>query len=431
MSPRRPRLYGPLAGLALLLATLGPLTASCGRQDAGERARLSVWAHAGQPGEREALARVLSAFNARQDTLELELTFLPEGGYNAQVQAAALAGQLPDVLEFDGPFLQTYAAAGHLQPIGPLLPDSLRADLLPTLIRQGSYGDSLYAVGQFDSGLGLYGRRSLLETAGARLPAGPADAWTVEEFDALLGRLALGDADGAVLDLHLDYRGEWYTYAFLPWLWSAGGGLLGPGPQARAVGTLDSAASVDVLTRLQRWLQDGRVDPDVDGAAFTGGRVALSLGGHWNYPAYRDAWGDDLVLLPLPDWGRGSVSGQGSWQWGVRRGVPAGPAAACLRALLAPEAIDALCAANGAVPGRRSALTRSALYAEGGPLRLFADQLLGGFTRPRPRSAAYPLLTSSFQALIEDLRGGAAPAPLLAAAARRIDAELDARDAAR
>ncbi len=233
-----------------------------------------------------------------------------------------------------------------------------------------------------------------------------------------------------MLDLHLDYRGEWLSYAFLPWLWSAGGGLLGAGPAPRATGTLDSAANLRVLRALQGWLAAGRIDPNVDGAAFTAGRVALSLGGHWNYPAYHAAWGDDLVLLPLPDWGRGSISAQGSWQWGVTRGAAAEAAGSCLRALLAPEALLAVCAANGAVPGRQSLLARSPLYAPGGPLRLFAELLLGGFTRPRPRSAAYPLLSSRFQALFEDLRAGAEPAALLARSAAAIDAELAAQEAA-
>lgn len=416
-----PRAWLPLLLLAAALAAI-----DCGSKRAGGPRTLTLWAHAGQAAERAALEATVARFNAAQDTLRLELTLLPEGGYNAQVQAAALAGDLPDLLEFDGPFLQAYAAGGHLRPLAALLPDSLRRDLLPSLIAQGSYGDSLYAVGQFDSGLGLYGRRSLLLAAGARLPQSAANAWSAAEFAALLEALAARDADGAVLDLHLDYRGEWLSYAFLPWLWSAGGGLIGGGPPARATGTLDSPASLRVMQALQGWLAAGRIDANIDGAAFTAGRAALSLGGHWNYPAYREAWGEDLLLLPLPDWGEGSVSAQGSWQWGVTRRADAGAAAACLRALLAPAAVLEVCAANSAVPGRRSVLAESPLYAPGGPLRLFAEQLLGGGTRPRPRSAAYPLLTSRFQALVEDLRAGAEPAALLAKSAAAIDAELAA-----
>ena len=37
-----------------------------------------------------------------------------------------------------------------------------------------------------------------------------------------------------------------------------------------------------------------------------------------------------------------------------------------------------MCDANGAVPGTQSAVRRSTLYSEQGPLRLFAEQLLQG-----------------------------------------------------
>ena len=50
-----------------------------------------------------------------------------EGTYNEQVQAAALAGQLPDLLDFDGPNLYNYAWAGHLLPLDEFLTPELKA----------------------------------------------------------------------------------------------------------------------------------------------------------------------------------------------------------------------------------------------------------------------------------------------------------------
>ena len=45
----------------------------------------------------------------------------------------------------------------------------------------------------------------------------------------------------------------------------------------------------------------GYVDPNIDDAAFTKKRVALSWVGHWVYQDYVLAAGDDLVVLPLPN----------------------------------------------------------------------------------------------------------------------------------
>ena len=88
--------------------------------------QLSVWAHAGQASERRTIEHQLAAFNHEHNDVQITLTFIPERSYNAQVQAAAIAGALPDLLEFDVPYLYNYAWQGHLQPLETLLPQLLQ-----------------------------------------------------------------------------------------------------------------------------------------------------------------------------------------------------------------------------------------------------------------------------------------------------------------
>ena len=320
-----------------------------------------------------------------------------------------MAGDLPDLLEFDGPYLANYVWQGHLRPLDDLLPAELQADLLPSIVNQGTYKERFYGVGVFDSGLGLYARRSRLEKGGARIPAGPDEAWSAQEFAALLKGLAQDDADGAVLDLKLNYPGEWFTYAFSPIIQSAGGDLIDRPDYGSADGVLNSPSAVAAMAQLQAWLAAGYVDANVDDAAFASGRVALSWVGHWEYPRYKEAVGDDLVILPLPDFGRGSRTGQGSWCWGMTAVADkAKGAAVFLQFLLRPEEVLAMAAANGAVPATRSALARSPLYGPQAPLRLFADQLSQGFSVARPQTPAYPVITSAFQQAFHDIRHGRA-----------------------
>ena len=47
-----------------------------------------------------------------------------------------------------------------------------------------------------------------------------------DEFNQILGKLAARDSDQAVLDIKLNYTGEWYTYGFSPLLQSAGADLI-------------------------------------------------------------------------------------------------------------------------------------------------------------------------------------------------------------
>ena len=187
---------------------------------------------------------------------------------------------------------------------------------------------------------------------------------------------------------------------------------------------LDGPEAVAALEQVQGWITRGRVDPNLDDAAFTEGRVALSWVGHWEYPRYRKAAGEDLLLLPLPDFGHGSRTGQGSWNWAITAGCKRPQAAAAfLRFLLRPEEVLKMTAANGAVPGTRSAVARSPDYRPGGPLHLFVAQL-ETCAVPRPRTPAYPVITSAFQQAFQDLRNGLPVQPALARAAKVIDQDI-------
>jgi multiple sugar transport system substrate-binding protein len=180
------------------------------------------------------------------------------------------------------------------------------------------------------------------------------------------------------------------------------------------------------MQHLQKWITKMRyVDPNVDDNAFVGKRVALSWVGHWQYRRYADAFGDDLVLLPLPDFGQGSRTGQGSWNWGITTRCRHPQAAArFLEFLLADEQVLAMCNANSAVPATWTGIARSALYREGSPLRLFARQLTEGSAVPRPRTPAYPVITSVFQQAFDDIRHGADVQTALDKAAADIDQDI-------
>ncbi|NET48464.1 MAG: sugar ABC transporter substrate-binding protein [Merismopedia sp. SIO2A8] len=408
---------------ALLFLALG--LSGCSQQ-LSSPGTLQVWAHSGPEAERQIITQQVARFNGSQSGTTVDITFLPEGSYNAQIQAAAISGDLPDVLEFDGPFVYNYVWQQNLIPLDDLISPGVRDDLLPSILDQGTYGDRLYSVGTFDSGLGLYGNRQMLETAGIRIPQGNDDAWTADEFQNALVALAKTDPDGHVLDLKLNYQGEWATYGFSPMLQSAGGDLINRQNYQSARGTLDSEGAIAAMTQLQSWLQEGYVDPNIDDAAFTTGRVALSWVGHWTYPSYMDALGDDLVVLPLPNFGQGSKTGQGSWNWGITQNCATPNAAmAFLEFILQPDEVLAMSNANGAVPGTKSAIAQSSLYQDGGPLRLFSSQLLTGKSIPRPQTPAYPVITSVFQQAFADIRHGADVATVLKKAAIAIDQDIE------
>jgi multiple sugar transport system substrate-binding protein len=416
------RKVGILAPLLLYLSGCG--NSNLARSSGG----LRVWAHAGQAAERQVLEQQVQRFNRAHPATPVQLTFVPEGAYNSQVQAAALSKDLPDVLEFDGPFIYNYVWQQNLIPIDKLISPAVKQDLLPSIVQQGSYQGRLYSIGTYDSGLGLYARRSKLQAAGIRIPTGAKDAWTIAEFDRALAALSTTDPDRQVLDLKLNYRGEWATYGFSPIIQSAGGDLIDRHTNRTATGTLNSPQAVVAMQSVQNWFNKGYIDPNIDDAAFTSGRVPLSWVGHWAYKDYAKAVGKDLVVLPLPNFGRGAKTAQGSWNWGITTNCPTPQcqktAMSFLEFLLQPQEVLAMANVNGAVPGTKSAIAKSQLYAPNGALRLFSAQLLAGETVPRPQTPAYPVITSAFQEAFANIRNGLPVKTALDKAATAIDIDL-------
>ncbi|MFV0460141.1 MAG: extracellular solute-binding protein [Actinomycetales bacterium] len=404
---------------------------------ADEPAPLQLWTHGGTDAERGVLDDTVAQWE-RTSGMDVEIRHIPEGDYPTELQAAAAAGELPDLLDVDGPQVVNLAYRGDLAELDALLPTDVREDLLPSLREQGSYRGHLYSAGTFDSGLGLFADASRLRQVGARIPTGPQDAWTAQEFGQVLRDLAATDPDGKVLDLKLSYgMGEWYTYAFSPLLSSAGTAILDP-QTGRAQGTLDSPEAIAAIGELVTW-RSFAVTEDQD--AFTDRELAISWVGHWEYERYRAALGEDLVLVPLPAFAAGTRSGMGSWAWAIpATSTRPDEAAELLTELLEPHNVRAMTEANGAVPGRLSVLKESPEYQPGGDLVLYAEQLSRACPTalstdcvavPRPATPAYPVVTAEFALAISqafDQTNPVDPASALSQAAHRIDADAEAND---
>ena len=398
-------------------------------EESAEPITVQIWFHSGKGEERDVLNAQVEDFNAMQDEYEIDAVQLPEGSYNDQVNSAALAGDLPCLLDFDGPNLYNYAWAGYLRPIDEYVSDDLRNDFLPSIIDQGTYAGSLYSLGTFDSGLGIWGNRAYLEEAGVRIPEGLDDAWTFEEFNEALEALQALDEVEYAIDFKMNYgAGEWFTYGFSPIVQGFGGDLIDRSDFQSADGVLNSEESVAALEWFQSLFEDGYAvaqpggDDDFYGKKIT----ALSFVGHWMWGPHSEGLGDDMVVMPMPIWPDKPATGMGSWNWGITTNCenPDG-AWAFLEYLIEPEQILRMTNANGAVPARVSAIEQSELYAEGGPLNVFVQQLTQGWAIPRPATAAYPTITSAFSEAVNNIVAGADVQEELDAAVGKIDQDIE------
>lgn len=387
--------------------------------------------------------------------ITIDLIPIGETAYETAIVSMAASRELPDIISMDGPFLYNFAWNGFLRPIDSCISEERKGEFLPSIIEQGTYEGELYSLGSFDSGLGMWAHRSMLEDVGARIPESPDDAWTAEEFDQILRDLqAAGYGANGPLDIKWWYgAGEWRPYGFAPMIQSAGGDLIDRSTMASVEGFFNGPEAVAAWTTFQTWVNDGLIDLAAaddsnftigpDGVPNTGDETPLSWVGHWMYRVYQENLGDDLVLVPLPDFGNGSKTGMGSWNWAVSSGpdgVPNSGDEADLDAVWAwieyatsPAEIERFSSGENAVPSTKEALAASELHQEGGPMEMFVTNLENAHTDtslnqsgavPRPSTPAYGVIRDAFSDAMADIIAGADVQSTLDEYARRIDLEI-------
>jgi multiple sugar transport system substrate-binding protein len=392
---------------------------------------LTLTAHAAS----EAYTSSVESFNdgpGAELGVRVELLDLGEVAYEDFITAAGPSDDFPDIVDMDGPFLYNFAWNGYVQPLGNCVDDLPLDDFLPSILSQGTYEGDLYSLGSFDSGLGLWVKRSALESVGARVPTSAAEAWTVEEFDRILRDLAESGI-AAPLDIKWWYgAGEWHPYGFAPIVQSAGGDLIDRSDFQTAAGALNGPAPVAALTRFQSWVADGLVDLEAtDDTNFTEGDAAISWVGHWMYPAYSEALGADLALVPLPDFGQGSVTGMGSWNWAMSSTTEDPDAVwAFIEHVTSPEQVAVIAASEGAVPSRFTVLNADPSFQPGGDRYLYRANLEAApeVARPRPATPAYGTIRDAFSDAFVAIVDGADVTTALNEAVAAIDQDIERND---
>jgi len=410
----------------------GAVAFGLGLAGAAHAGTVDVWFHAGKGEERELLSSLIENFTAENPGIEINLVLLPEGSYNDQVNAAALSGDLPDLLDFDGPFIANYVWSGFLTPLNGKVDQAIIDDLLPSIVEQGTYppDGNLYSIGMFDSGLSLWGNKAFLVKAGVRIPEHVGDAWTLAEFEDVLAKLAATEGVKWPLDLKLNYgTGEWFTYGFSPIIQSMGSDLIDR-TDWRATGAVDGDGAVKGMQALQKWVNNGWVVPASAGDTnfYSEKNVGLAFVGHWMFTPHTKGLGDDAILIPIPKFGSAHATGMGSWNWGLTESSDdKEDAITFLEYLMQPEQVARWGNEIGSVPARVEALKYAKNFAEGGRLALYVEQL-NSIAVPRPFHPAYPTITTAYAEAVNNIIAGGDVEAELKKAAKSIDEDIEDND---
>lgn len=371
----------------------------------GDGAAVTLWSHsAGNPDEIAVVEQMIADYNAMQDNYEVVLESFPQDSYNDSVAAASIAGSLPCIVDLDAPTVPNFAWSGYIQPI-PV--DRAEIDALNILENDvGVYDGEVYSLGQFDVALLLFGRKSVLEENGIRI-ATIDEPWTLEEFNAALETLdATGEFEYA-LDVQAGLTGEWWPYAYTPLLQSFGGDLINRDNYREAEGVLNGDAAVAWGEWFQGLFENGYAPATpADDQGFNQGEIALWYSGSWAAASALEAWGDDLVFMPPPDFGNGPVIGAGSWQFGVSESCeyPEG-AAEFIMFTMAPENVAMMSDISSLIPTTPEGAAMTEKYAEGGSFRDFYDYA-EAYALIRPPTPGYLMLSSAFEQAGLSIRDG-------------------------
>ena len=405
--------------LALLATVTLPATAFA-------QTELSLWYHgAGSANAEEALVnQVVEDFNNSQADWKVVIETFPQLAYNDAVGAAALAGELPDILDVDGPVMPNWAWAGYMQPLG--IDDAKLDGFLPGPI--GRWDGEVYSVGLWDAAVAMMARKSVLDENGIRIPT-LDEPWTREEFDAALQTLKDTGNYDYPLDLGMAWKGEWYPYAFSPLLQSFGGDIVDRDGYQTAEGVLNGDAAIEFGEWWQGLFENGMVPGTSQDAAdretgFLEGKYALSWNGNWAALPVVEKFGDDALFLPAPDFGEGPVIGAASWQFGISATSqhPDG-ARQFIEFAIQPKYLTAFSDGTGLIPSTADAATDTANYNDGGPLEVFYG-LSEAQAKLRPVTPGYIVQAKVFEKALADIANGADVADTLDAAADEINEDI-------
>ncbi len=385
---------------------------------------LTMWYHgAGNEVESKIINQIITDFNGSQSDWKVELQSFPQAAYNDSVVAGALAGNLPDILDVDGPNMPNWAWAGYMQPLK--IDETKIANFLPGT--KGVWNGQLYSIGLWDAAVALVTRKSTLEELKLRTPTVDAP-WTKDEFMAALDAAKASGKWEYALDLGTAWTGEWYPYAFSPFLQSFGGDIVDRSTYKTAEGALNGDAALAFGEWWQGLFKNGYAqatqDPADRDGGFAAGKYAFSWNGNWAALGALSAF-EDTVFLPAPDFGNGPKIGAASWQFGVSANSkhPEG-AAAFIEFALQDKYLADFSNGIGLIPATPTAAAMVDNYKEGGPLAVFADYSnKSGLVRPV--TPGYLVQAKVFEKAAADIANGADVAATLDAAVDEINADIE------
>jgi len=352
------------------------------------------------------LNKAVSIYNSEQKSprVRLEVETLGRPQLHAKILSAVGRGDAPDIALIDWAWVSEFANLHFLKRLDIIDPEwasSFKADIFPVFVDRSTR--ALYGVQPETSESLVWYRRDWFSSEGLEPPQRWEDLISVAQYFKRYEKFPLAFAGGA-------RAGETTTYQLLPFLWSAGGGLLSDGKvvlDERAVTALQfivdlvhkyHVASPDVVS--YAWDQPARL--------FAEGSAALAVGGSYEKAMIQNVSGwDDATFrqkvgsIPVPAGPNGvSATTVGGMAYVIFRQTRVAPLALdILKWVVSPESMRRFCVETGRSPTRVS--VARTLDSERGWFSHRVSDLLQK-ARLRPNIPQYAKVSVQFQLMIEN-----------------------------
>lgn len=408
-----------MLSLALALAMMLSLAAIA----YAEPTTITAWISDG--AETVVYGEMFDDFNAKHEgEIVVDDQYFAQDELLNKLQTAPIVGDTPEIIIIDGLQIPYFQDLDMIACLDDYISEEMKNDVISSVWAENTYDGSIYGVAQFDSGMALWTRRSILEKIGARIPTSYTEAWTLEEFEDILAKCK---EIGYEYPLYIrQNRTSSVYFTWMPVIASFGGDYLDRSTMT-ATGTLDGEETIAAYEWMKKMIDEGYVNAacDYEDAFYGREEAAFSMLGHWKYSDHVGAFGDDAIIVPLPDFGGGVYTCSGSTvdvmtTAAVERGK-ADEAWTVLEALMSPEYITMVCNVNGGVPARSSVMDSMEQWQEGGRLYLYREQLEGGISYLRPITPAHATMQSTTANVVSNILAGGDPAQELHEAAEYVD----------
>jgi fructooligosaccharide transport system substrate-binding protein len=374
--------------------------------------------------------------------VKLSVDAVPFSDIGEKIQVAAASSTPPDIYYYDGPNTSDYAYNGILMPLDKYIDAAHKAQLLPSIVEQGTYNGKLYSAGLGESATALFYNKTLTNAAGIYPPTTLAGGWTWPEAIAAFKKVQRGPKNDPTV----------YALAASQFGNGTPGNYYRDGAMLRSMGDPAAAKGSSSYDTFQGISDNGKtVDGYVNSSeAISGAKVFQSLYSDGLEPktGAPDMWINGKAAFDIDGYYAASQAAQqtkttkGRFQWGITPlpyfnspivqtgddtiGVSAKtkyPAEAAAFALFATSVQEETNYFNngGGLPNLKSLYQTPAFKTS--PLDIFAEEL-AHWGRPRPSTPVFAFYDNEMSSALNNIALGEQPKTALDKAASEIDQQL-------